>query len=265
MIVVVSGCHPDGYELYGRKFLETFHERWPVDHHLVFYTETPVQMPRGENRSLWDIPGAEEFYQRHKDNPKHCGRSEVRGWVEKDRIRRYSYRYDTLKWFKQCIIPHDAARHLPDGTILVWVDADVVTFADIPQDFIGNLFVGNDFVSLGRDRQSSEIGFYALRLESGNHTRTFLENFSDSMIKDRVFDMKEWHSGWVFDRCLENFVRSGGAHRSMTSTMRGHVWFDSALGKYMDHLKGDARKKRGYSPESKIKWWLNDPSIIEVR
>lgn len=252
-VTVVSGCHPAGYDQYGKKFLETFAQHWPESIDLVFYTEEPVPMPRGECRSLWDIPGAKEFYEKHRDIPRSCGREQVKGWRDKDIERGYSYRYDAVKWFKQCIIPFDASVSLEDGAILVWLDADIVTFADVPESFPERMLGKDEVVSLTRQGQPTELGFYATKLNT--LTRAFLRDFSEAITKENIFAMKEWHSGWAFDVVLGDFIGRGGKHGAVAKMGRGHVWFDSPLGDYMDHLKGNSRKKLGHSPESRIQWW----------
>jgi hypothetical protein len=74
-ITVCTGWHPAGYKEYARYFVETFHQYWPASINLIAYTEEPAPMPRGECRSLWGIPGAREFYERHRHNPVHCGKA----------------------------------------------------------------------------------------------------------------------------------------------------------------------------------------------
>lgn len=245
MTAVITGWSPRGFEEYGSRFVETFHRHWPADVSLIAYTEEHVALPRGECRSLWDCAGARDFYERHKDNPVHTGREVNPKWGRKDRRRPYAWRFDSVKWFRQCMIPAAAAAALPDGEVMAWLDADVVTFADVPPAFVEGLLGDADLVYLGRRAMHSEIGFWAVRLNE--RTRLFVKLFADAYRLDEVFALDEWHSAFVFDH-----VRSRGVPnlqvKDLTPGRRGHVWLESPLVAYTDHLKG-ARKALGRSPE----------------
>lgn len=245
-ITVCTGFSPAGYVEYGKRFLARFHAFWPRDVSLRFYTEEPADAPRGVCVSLWDCTGAKAFADRHRDNAAAHGLKEVPGWKPKDRDRGYSYRFDAGKFFKQLMIPEHCAARFDDGTILAWLDADVMTLSHVPIGFIEGLIGDADLVYLGRERFHSDIGFWAVRLNS--LTRAFLGELADIWRSDRVFELPEWHSAFVFDHCRRNFEAVGGNAINLTPGGRGHVWFQSPLRAYTDHLKG-GRKAIGRSLE----------------
>lgn len=250
MTTVVTGFSPSGYRLYGARFLETFNRHWPRAADLKVYTESQiVPLPRGEIRDVLAIDGLAAFLDRHAGVPEHCGRKPNRFWRPKDLAVGYNFRFDAVKFCRQCFIPQHAAQSLNDGQVLCWSDADVVTFRDIPDDFAASQLDGSDLCYLGRGDKHSEIGFWATRLNS--RTRAFLAELADLFRTDHIFEMREWHSAFAFDVCRERFVEAGGKARDMTPGGLGHVWFQSELGRYMDHLKGDRRKKIGHSEEAK--------------
>lgn len=252
MLTVCTGWHPAAWEQYARTFVTTFARRWPRETDLIAYTEEAVQLPSGECRSLWSIPGATEFHARHAGNPVHCGRAPNPHWREKDKRKGYGWRWDAVRWFKQGIIPNDVAKGLPDGSILAWFDADVVTFADVPRDMVERLLGGADLCYLGRSK-GSEIGFWASRLNGG--TRRFLADFASVFLDDRIFGLHQWHSAFAFDHCRRTAERRGMTARNLTPNGRDHVWFQCRpLMLCTDHLKGD-RKSYGHSPEHPLKWW----------
>jgi hypothetical protein len=257
--LVCTGFSPAGYFEYGRRFLETFWQYWPERVGLAVYTEEAVLVPRGECRSLWDCDGARAFYERHKDNPERCGRAPIPGWRPKDRGVGYAWRYDAVKFFRQCLIPEQAAAGLADGDCLAWLDGDVVTFATVPEtlveDMLGPSDKGADLVYLGRGAYHSEIGFWALRLNG--RTRRFLAQLGELWRSDKLFALGEHHSAFAFDYCRKAAQRRGLIARNLTpsAAAAGHVWFQTELGRYTDHLKGAKRKQLGYSPEHPLKWW----------
>jgi hypothetical protein len=247
--LVCTGFSPAGYQQYGRRFLETFWRHWPHEIGVVAYTEDPVMMPgaQWQCRSLWDCEGARAFYDRHRQNPEYCGRAATSRWKVKEHRTGYAWRFDAVKFFRQCLIPEHAAGDLADGDILVWLDADVVSFADVPAGLIDELLAGHDLAYLGRRGYHSEIGFWAVRL--GGKTRQFLTDFAELYRSDAVFALSEHHSAWAFDHCRRLAERSGLKSRDLTPGGAGHVWFQSPLGLYSDHLKGPQRKLAGTSTE----------------
>jgi len=246
-MMVVTGFSPAGAAAYGLRFLETFDRCWPAEIGLAAYTEEAVAMPRGECRSLWDCCGATTFFERHRRNPAHCGKSPVAGWRTKDRQAGYSWRFDAVRFFRQCLIPHAAGAMLPDGEVLAWLDADVVTFAPVAQGFVEGLIGDADLVYLGRAPYHSEIGFWAVRLNP--LTRRFLGALAGLYRSDGIFGLAQWHSAFAFDHCRAEAERQGLLAKNLTPGGNGHVWVQSPLAACLDHLKGGRRKALGYSPE----------------
>jgi len=241
MVTVCTGFSQSGYRLYGERFLESFDRHWPRSVDLKVYTEERTEVPRGECRSLFDIPGCAAFLDRHRGNVAANGREPRPGWSAKDRRAGYCYRFDAWKFCRMAMIPRDAARDLGDG-ILVWLDADVMTYRDVPEGFVEGLIGDADVAYLGRVPKHSETGFIAFRLPEA---RRLIDAYADLYASDTVFDLLEWHSAYAFDQARG---ATGITGRDLTPSGRGHVWFQSPLGQYMDHLKG-ARKTIGASRE----------------
>lgn len=240
MTTVISGCSPAGYLEYGRAFLSSFHARWPDDVGLLFYTEQPIDVPRGECRSLWDCDGARAFADRHVQNIAANGRAE-HYLRPKEQRAGYSYRFDACKFFKQLMIPEHAAKGLPDGEILIWLDADVITTDFMPKGAIEGFLDDTDLAYFGREAFHSEIGFWAIRLVPA--TRMFLASMAGMYRSDAVFKLKEWHSAFVWDHCRRRYEKAGGRAKNLTPGGRGAVWEKSPLAKYSRHLKGKLKAK----------------------
>jgi hypothetical protein len=239
MITVCSGFSPDGYESYGKRFLETFDQYWPRDEFwLTLYVEQSVpRPPRCDLVGIYDCEGLGDFIARHSGTPAHRGRA----------TERYNFRFDAVKFCRQLFFPEHRAKDLPDGEILVWLDADVVTFGDIPASLIEELLGDAHLCYLGRGQVHSEIGFWACRLNPT--VREFLHNLAELYRSDQVFKLREWHSAFVFDHCRVIAQAFGMNARDLTPGGRGHVWMTSRLANFMDHLKGDKRKALGKSWE----------------
>lgn len=244
--IISTGFSPVGRLSYGESFMSSFDRHWPEDVELQVYVEESTPVPRNGERSLWSCPGVGSFIKRHKGDPKKNGRSPVKGWRPKDRQRGYSFRYDAVKFCRQCFIPEQASTEADDGDIVVWLDGDVVTHRDVPDGFVAKLLGDSDITYLGRSGTHSEIGFWAVRINP--RTRTFLTHLADLWRFDGVFALPEWHSAFTFDHILK--LNSDQLNiNNLTPNGSGHVWFQSPLAKYLDHLKGDRRKLEGRSRE----------------
>ncbi len=250
-IVVCSGFSPAGYQQYGKEFLSSFDRFWPKEVELLVYCEEEVEVPRNGFMKLSSCWGVDDFIRKYNDNPEANGRKQTDrtiNWKPKDTMKGYSYKYDAVKFSRQCFIPEHASfeAQLLDDDILVWLDADVMTFKKVPERFIQSLLGDNDLCYLGRTNNHSEIGFWAVKM--GRYTRKFLRTFAHVYRSSDVFNFDEWHSAFIFDKCKEA-VAPNLKIKNLTPNGSGHVWFQSPLAQFTDHLKGNARKNLGRSSE----------------
>lgn len=243
MITIVTGWSPSGWDDYAHRFASTFQKYWPEDVRCISFVEKVVEAPRIESINLDTIPGFVGFKSRWTESALARGRTVCANWKEKDRQKGYNWRFDAMKFCKQCFIPY-AAMQIIDTEYLAWLDADVVTFRQVPVKKIIELLPrGRDVAYLGRGKKHSEIGFQLYR--NTQATANMLKLWSDLYEADEIFTLKEWHSAFAFDHAR---VTSKIAGHDMTPGGDGHVWFQSPLGQWLDHLKGD-RKKVGRSFE----------------
>lgn len=238
-IRVCSGFNPAGRLQYGDRFLRTFDSNWHPSVELQVYVEEPTPMPRDAERSLWAIEGALQFNDRHRLNKAVHGREPRPCWKPRELQVGYSFRTDAGKFWKQILIPEAAAADLYDGDILVWLDGDVETIAPVPLGFVPELLASADVAFLGRPPKWSEIGFWAVRINSS--TRHFLHDIAEMYRTDAFLAHPQWHSAYIWDvvrnrsQLVERNLCHKGAH--------GHVWPQTPLAKYTRHDKGP-RKPR---------------------
>lgn len=240
MIRVCSGYSPSGRELYGNRFLETFNRHWPLEVDLKVYVEERHKMPRDACRLLWDIPGATDFRDRHKDNLAIQGRVPTSRWKRGEIQKGYSFRTDAYRFWKQLVIPQQASLDMADGDILVWLDGDVVTTRDVPLTFIPELLGKADVSFLDRENSHPEIGYWSVKLSPV--TRLFLANIADIYMSDDFMQYNETHSAFLWNVCRlqldmrERNLTPPGAH--------GHVWPRvRLLSEFTNHLKGPRKGK----------------------
>lgn len=245
---IVTSYSPAGYDLYGRRFMEAFDRYFPRETGLVVYTEgggpyADIPWRNGlVGRDLRDLPNFQKFHARHKDSALACGRDPAPTWKIKDLEDGYCYRFDAMKFCRKVFAVADAATRIRDG-LLVWLDADSFAHAPVPENFFANLIGNDDVAYLGRDGTHSECGFLAFRMPAALPVIIQWENFYRN---DTCFKEREWHDSYLFDRARA--MAPQVSCRNLTPGGRRHVWLESPLGPFMDHLKGD-RKQMGFSPE----------------
>lgn len=249
-ISVVTSFSKQGYELYGRKFLETFQQYWPNEVELFIYHEgMKLESPTGAFINLIsEVPHFTAFIEQFGDIPEFQGKKPLpnHNWKQKDIEAGYSFRWDAVKFCRKIFAIEDAASRIKTGK-LFWVDADVVTFDHIPLKWLKKL-IPNDYAIcyLGRvDTYHSECGFVGYNLDDPN-TLLFINAFAELYLSGTFQTLREFHDSYVFD-CLRKKMQINAYNLTPNGIDRGHVWLYSELAKYMDHLKGD-NKYLGKSP-----------------
>lgn len=248
MATVVTSFGRIGWHEYAFNFFETFDRHWPANVRLIAYREGAEVHRRARMRDLLALHDCHEFLTAHVDEPMANGRVRTACWRNKEGAAGYSFRTDAVKFCRKVFAVADAAERMAaiGGGVLAWIDADVITIADVPDGFIEGLLGDAHVAYLGRARTHSECGFLAFKIPEA---LPLIRRWVDLYRSDRVFHLHETHDSFVFD-----YVRERSPEvvcKSLTPDGMAdehHVWTVSPLNSYTDHLKG-ARKARGYSPE----------------
>lgn len=253
-LTVMTGWSPSGWKEYGQRFAETFDRFWDADVRLVVCGEDPRELPNSSHRAwefhpLTNIPGLVEFIEGHQHLNFH-GRLKLpqHHWKERARAIGYNWRYDAVKFCRQAFIPEYVASMCRAGDHLAWLDGDVVTHARVSASDITDLLPADKSIAyLGRGAKHPEIGFQLYRV--GTASRVMLAEFRRLYSSGEIFDLREWHSAYAWAEALKR--TGGGLAEDLTPGGSGHVWHQSPLRGFTDHLKGD-RKKSGRSPERRL-------------
>jgi hypothetical protein len=248
---VVTGLRWNMMSLYGQNFLDTFAKHWDTNEYkLRVYTDGKRLGIPEERFADEEIPALGAFIEDHKDDLA-CNGKDPRQWKKKsDVIMHYNFRFDAVKFCRQAFYMSHAATDLVWSGYtgpMIWLDGDVVTYRDVPVDFIDNLLNEDADVSfLGRGGKHPDIGFIAFRLPEAE---MMLRSFANMYALKKVFTLPEWHSAYVFKHCVDV---SNCRKQDLTEGMGGgHIWFKRPeLCRYLDHLKG-GRKYIGFSKERK--------------
>ncbi len=263
-VTVVTGFSPKGLEEYGWNFIKGFCAYWPVEVNLVMYLEShkpdirfsPIdRFVNGKRRKvdlkmMYEVEGCVEFIERHWEDPKANGTDVQPNWKEREREEGYNFKWDAVKWCRMAMFTGDASLHIDQNKdILVWLDGDVMTRRAIPQGFVEGLVGNYDVTYLGREPKHPDTAFVAFQSLNGLRIARL---WGAMYHEDAVFRLPETHSAYVFKHCMNDYATNFPTLlQNLTPKGRGHVWYQSPLADYMDHLKGQKRKKRGRSKEWK--------------
>lgn len=268
-ITVVTTFHPEGYSLYGKRFLESFAKHVDKRIKLLVYAENIS--PENPDPTRIEIIDAKKslsklnaFKERWKDNPKANGippdeikRKRPRDWNK-------AFKWDAIRFANKTYAVFDAAERTKKDW-LVWMDADTYVHSNWSyEEFLEQLPKTSWITYVGRGKGSQtwpECGFYGMNLNDAV-CKEFLQEF-ERMYEDAdngIFTLEEWHDSFVFGHIVNNMKRSAPNVLDYSAEMYlkeaktgggGHPLINTVLGRWIDHMKGD-RKAQGKSKSSDI-------------
>ena len=225
---VVTTFSPEGYKLYGKKFIETFHEYWPSSVHLVVYEERKgvtleASFPTKDRVLYLDLD-------RDPDRRKFLALPMKDG---------KNYRYQAKRFCHKVF----AMTHAPSAVDWwIWLDADTVTTAPVTEEFLATVCPEDSMCSyLGRTEwHHSECGWLAFNMHEGS--RGFIKDFRRVYTSGEIFEHSEWHDSYIFDRVRERYEADGVKFTNLSPNAKGlDAWSASPLASCMTHLKGAAK------------------------
>lgn len=214
-----------GYELYGRRFLESFADNWSAEAGLFVYSEDRFQIwiedTQLEFRDLNSQPEYGEFLD---SAPPSCGK----------------YQFDAGRFCHKVFAVTDP--HRPPVDWWIWLDADTETFAPVDDAFLESVCPPHVTGSyLGRkDWNHSECGWVAYNLKNGGNE--FLDRLREVYVSGEIYSHLEWHDSYLFDRVRDEFPQQNWLNLS-EGVSGMDVWEHTILGARMRHFKGPQAKR----------------------
>jgi hypothetical protein len=258
-LAVVTTCNAEGYEKYGRQMIASVDRYFPDDVQVWLYAEgfTP-EIPSGRVNVV-DLnaacPDLIAFKERHRNNPRARG-EERRGrrpcvrvkWrvgslLPKVKLKwidwGIGYRWDAVRFSHKCFAIFDAAKRCR-ADVLCWMDADVVVFESPPRAFLEGLVPPDCLLGFLKRPGCSECGLVAYNLRHPS-IDGFFATFQSLYTEDALFKEREYHDSWLFDVVRRRFEKRRLKTHDIgegVGVEAGHVFINSPLGRYMDHMKG---------------------------
>jgi hypothetical protein len=246
---LITTFHQEGMEQYGQRMIDTFEKYWPMQINLVVYTENCTPITTKSNVSVVDLLATSkecrDFVERHKNNPKAHGKDTTQD-------PRKQFKWDAVRFCYKVFATGLALNTIMDTDWLVWCDADTLTHTPVPVEFMGSISpFGKMITYLGRgDRYHPECGWVGYNLRHPN-TKMFIREFVKQYEDDLLFELDEYHDSYVWSTIWKRYRENPdnefyNLNPTDNKGFAGHPFINSALGKYLDHVKGK-RKNEGHS------------------
>ena len=212
------------WDQYAKRFVDTFVDHWK-EIRLRTYTDEAL-----EHASDW----LTEFKKEHSWRPTS------------------NYRFDAVR-FAHKVAAIEQAYRSGTADVLIWIDADCVTHADVDSAWLEDLLGDSDFAYLGRDKKYSEAGFLMFRRCPA--ASELIQKLVWLYRSGALFELPEWHDSWAIDHVRKSMESVGilsCVSISGIGSTTGHPFVNGPLGEKMDHCKG-GRKSLGKSRKSDLK------------
>ncbi len=262
-LAVITTFPPNRWEAYGKRMLESFIENWPEDVKLYVYYEKELPPIQHEKIVYIDLekenPDLVSFKERHKNDPVANGElQEIEGGVRrrpeagKNDKGKGSFLWDAVRFAHKTFAVAHAIKNI-EVDVVLWLDADTFTFRSIPKEFVLNLLPVDKLVNyLGRGEKYPECGWVSY---NRRHylINTFIETWTNLYKNDTLFKHLEWHDSYVFWQVLKEVGEQDGYDIGKGAGAKGHhIFINSVLGAYVDHMKGK-RKVKGKSSATDLR------------
>jgi hypothetical protein len=267
---VVTTFNARGLDLYAQRMIDTFCVNWPAEVKLFLYPEScqPTIPQDASNIIVKDLDTVSElmaFKTKWLNVPKANGDVRADPVRSKRRDAGKGFKWDAVRFSHKVYAIFDCAEIAGTDT-LIWMDADTICHSAIDMSTIQRLIPADkDLCYLGRKGKFSECGLYSMNLRSQN-IKMFLNEFQRMYdhAENGIFQLDEWHDSFVFD-AVRNKIKILKQHNwseklgdlrpsaLRNSPGEGHPLINSEWGAYLDHLKGDDRKRLGKSKPTDIK------------
>lgn len=270
---VFTTWHKTGYKKYGKEFIRGYLNNWPTQVPLTIYAEDH-DPDTGNSDQITvlnqriTLPDLKSWQERHKDNPH------AHGW-NKDQTKK-SFLWDASRFANKVFALWHFAQTC-NTDIFIWCDGDVRTHTQMPLDFLNSIAPNENQLATYLGRKTwPECGWMMFN-RNHNKFEEFIKQWRWIYESDDVFNHDESHDSFIFGELVQDYKQMGTEFNDLGGeNAGGHIFINSVLGQYMDHLKG-FRKEVGKSLAGDVQggrthfennpWWqdLRQVSKNEIR
>lgn len=234
-ITVITSFRISDYEVYARRFIESWVKFWPKNIRLTVYYDggkLPKDVIKAKNINYVSLDKNTALSSFKKKNAQFAGGDP------------YNYRMDVVKFSHKVFALCDHVKYMSskkDMGWLCWIDADVITTKKVDTNLLNLVFPDtSDLVHLGREGiiDYSETGFIGFNLNY-NKSHEFLRDWRGLYTSNEILGLREWTDAFSFERLL-NLHKNHGitAHNLSPHAASLDAFEYSALAQYFIHFKG---------------------------
>ena len=280
-ISVITTFPEKNYKVYAERMIDSFIYYWPKNINLYVYYEGECPPKINHQVKYIDLhkasPDLVAFKNKYKNDPVANGElqeipSGVRRRPEagnKDKGKG-SYLWDSVRFAHKTFCVEHALKTI-DADMILWLDADTYTFTNIPESFIRSTLPEDKLTCyLGRGDIYPECGWVGY---NKNHPKLmeFINTWISLYTQGTIFNELEWHDSYLYWQILQQVAPQDGYDIGVGAGHNGqHIFVNSDLGQYIDHMKGK-RKIKGRSSKSDLRanrkehYWQNlDKTSIKL-
>ena len=230
---VVSTVHKAGFDQYGQEWLDGV-KFWPAGTEFILYTEGfDVQADGVDCRRIESLERAETFKRRYKH------------------YKPIEWRWDVVRFSNKMFAAYDALYDYRG--IGVWLDADAITYNQLSDEYIANMLPNDAYMALfKRIGWATETGFWLMNCGHHEHA-SFLDTWIKWLETDSFKTLQQWCDNSMLDATVRLFERDKRIKTVSLSDKwetHDHPMSKVELARYIDHLKGEDRKKAKHSQEN---------------
>lgn len=230
---VVTTCNKEGFDAYGHRLLDGW-KHWPREAELHWYTE---------GFDLPETPGVRAIPMDHLQALSSFKRHHFK-------YRPPNYLYDVVRFSHKVYAAVDGLSTY--NGLGVWLDADCVTYRDIPPDYLRSLLTKDAYIGLfQRAGTYSETGLWIVDCSHPQH-QSFMQTWQDFYDSGAFASLGGWTDCHTLDATIRKFTKADFIKVTNLSGEHAdnmHPMSKVDLGRYIDHCKG-RRKVAGVSPEN---------------
>jgi len=258
-IAFVSTMNKKLYDFYGKRFLEEFAKfaSKEIQLFIIFEGAYPEEILKiSENIIICPLMSEDHSIFLKKFGSLHEARGlKIKMFVEDGQQKinfRPDYRYDAVRFSFKPFSVHQSLDYVPgDLDYLIWTDADLRCKKPFgPLDLIKFLPDDDEVMSyLGRKNAYSECGFLGFNLNQ-KKTREYINRMIEIYKNGEIFSLDQWHDSFIWDHVrveFQNEFQTKFKDISGDGNEKEHVYINTGLDEFFDHLKGPQRKTEGQS------------------
>ena len=234
-INVVTSFKISDYNVYARRFVESWVKFWPKNIKLTVYYDggkLPKDVIKEKNISYVSLDKNTDLNSFKAKNAQFNGG------------KPYNYRMDVVKFSHKVFALCDHVKYMSsrkDMGWLCWIDSDVITTKKVDNNFLNLVFPDtSDVVHLGREGiiDYSETGFIGFNLNY-NRAHEFLRDWRGLYTSNEILGLREWTDAFSFERLLNLHKNHGiNAYNLSPHAATLDAFEYSALAQYFIHFKG---------------------------